>query len=30
MKEGYDLVIASRYLHNAKSEDDNIVTKFGN
>lgn len=28
--EGYDMVIASRYLHGAKSEDDDIVTAFGN
>ncbi|MES2206966.1 MAG: glycosyltransferase family 2 protein [Pseudomonadota bacterium] len=30
MKEGYDMVIASRYLGEAKSEDDDIVTAFGN
>ena len=30
MKEGYDMVIVSRYLDNAKSEDDDIVTGFGN
>lgn len=30
MKEGHDLVIVSRYLGNAKSEDDDIVTGFGN
>ena len=30
MKEGYDMVIASRYLGNAKSEDDDMVTGFGN
>lgn len=30
MKEGYDMVIVSRYLGNAKSEDDDIVTGFGN
>ena len=30
MKEGYDMVIASRYLGDAKSEDDDIVTSFGN
>lgn len=30
MKEGYDLVIASRYLGGAKSEDDDVVTAFGN
>ena len=30
MKEGYDMVVASRYLDGAKSEDDNWVTGFGN
>ena len=30
MEEGYDLVIGSRYLDNAKSEDDDVVTAFGN
>lgn len=30
MKEGYDLVIASRYLEGARSYDDDIVTAFGN
>jgi len=30
MKEGYDLVIGSRYLGSAKSDDDDIVTGFGN
>lgn len=30
MSEGYDMVIASRYLGNAKSYDDDIVTAFGN
>lgn len=30
MKEGYDMVIVSRYLNDAKSEDDDIVTGFGN
>ncbi|MDP1681584.1 MAG: glycosyltransferase family 2 protein [Burkholderiales bacterium] len=30
MKEGYDMVIASRYLGPAKSEDDDVVTGFGN
>lgn len=30
MKEGYDMVIASRYLDGAKSEDDDPVTAFGN
>ncbi len=30
MKEGYDMVVVSRYLGSAKSEDDDIVTGFGN
>ena len=30
MKEGYDVVIASRYYQGAKSYDDDIVTAFGN
>lgn len=30
MKEGYDMVIASRYKKGAKSEDDDPVTAFGN
>jgi glycosyltransferase involved in cell wall biosynthesis len=30
MNEGYDLVIVSRYLPPAKSQDDNIITAFGN
>jgi hypothetical protein len=30
MKEGYDLVIGSRYLGTSKSDDDDIVTGFGN
>lgn len=30
MEEGYDLVIASRYLDGAKSDDDDPVTAFGN
>ncbi len=30
MEEGYDLVIASRYLDGARSEDDDAVTRFGN
>ncbi|MEK7568229.1 MAG: glycosyltransferase [Patescibacteria group bacterium] len=30
MKEGYDMVIVSRYLGQAKSEDDDIITGFGN
>lgn len=29
-KEGYDLVIASRYLDGAKSYDDDFITAFGN
>ncbi|MCP3968547.1 MAG: glycosyltransferase, partial [Lentisphaerae bacterium] len=29
-KEGYDMVIVSRYLDDAKSDDDDIVTRFGN
>ena len=29
-KEGYDLVIGSRYLGPAQSEDDDIITAFGN
>lgn len=29
-KEGYDMVIVSRYLGDAKSEDDGLVTAFGN
>lgn len=29
-KEGFDMVIASRYLPPAKSEDDGLVTGFGN
>jgi hypothetical protein len=28
--EGYDMVIASRYLGSARSEDDDIFTGFGN
>lgn len=28
--EGYDIVIASRYLGSAKSHDDDIFTRFGN
>lgn len=27
---GYDMVVASRYLPGAKSEDDDVVTAFGN
>lgn len=30
IKEGYDMVIASRYYKGAKSYDDDIVTAFGN
>lgn len=30
MRDGYDLVIGSRYLGAAKSEDDTLVTAFGN
>jgi glycosyltransferase involved in cell wall biosynthesis len=30
MKEGYDMVIASRYLGVARSVDDDVVTGFGN
>lgn len=30
VKEGNDLVIGSRYLGDAKSEDDDLVTAFGN
>lgn len=30
IKEGYDLVIASRYREQAKSYDDDMVTAFGN
>ena len=30
MKEGYDMVIVSRYLQDAKSEDDDWLTAFGN
>lgn len=30
MKEGYDIVIASRYKKGAKSYDDNRITAFGN
>ena len=30
IQEGYDMVIASRYLENAKSYDDNWLTAFGN
>lgn len=30
MREGYDMVIASRYFQGLKSEDDDLVTGFGN
>lgn len=30
MNAGYDMVIASRYLGDARSEDDDLITKFGN
>jgi hypothetical protein len=30
MAEGYDIVIVSRYRDGAKSEDDDLVTAFGN
>ena len=30
IKEGYDLVVASRYKDGAKSLDDDVVTGFGN
>lgn len=30
MKEGYDMVIVSRYLNGAKSYDDDAITRFGN
>ena len=30
MKEGYDMVIVSRYLGDAKSEDDTLLTTIGN
>jgi len=30
MRDGHDMVIASRYKDDAKSEDDDIVTAFGN
>lgn len=29
-KEGFDMVVASRYLPPAKSEDDGLITGFGN
>lgn len=30
LKKGYDMVIVSRYLGDAKSEDDSLITRFGN
>ncbi len=30
MREGYDMVIVSRYKDNAKSQDDDMLTAFGN
>jgi glycosyltransferase involved in cell wall biosynthesis len=30
MERGRDMVIASRYLDDAKSDDDDVVTRFGN
>jgi glycosyltransferase involved in cell wall biosynthesis len=30
LKKGSDMVIVSRYLGNAKSEDDSMITRFGN
>jgi glycosyltransferase involved in cell wall biosynthesis len=30
MKEGYDMVIVSRYMPPAKSQDDSLLTGFGN
>lgn len=30
MREGYDMVIVSRYLAGAKSDDDDVMTGFGN
>lgn len=30
MEEGYDMVIVSRYLEDARSYDDDIITAFGN
>lgn len=30
IKQGYDVVIASRYKDGAKSDDDDIITAFGN
>jgi len=30
MQEGYDMVIASRYIGGAKSDDDDVISAFGN
>ena len=30
MNDGYDMVVASRYLDDARSEDDDLLTSFGN
>lgn len=30
MRDGHDLVIVSRYLEDARSEDDDVITGFGN
>jgi glycosyltransferase involved in cell wall biosynthesis len=30
IKEGHDMVIVSRYLAHARSEDDDVITSFGN
>lgn len=30
MTDGYDMAIASRYLREARSEDDDLLTGFGN
>lgn len=30
MKRGYDMVIVSRYVNGAKSDDDDVITAFGN
>jgi len=30
LKKGWDMIIVSRYLGNAKSEDDSMITRFGN
>ncbi|MBU0671466.1 MAG: glycosyltransferase family 2 protein [Candidatus Margulisbacteria bacterium] len=30
MKEGYEMVIVSRYAKGARSDDDDLITRFGN